>query len=213
MSDRACLDHSQLKPAPGIHCSASSLLHPSHAAAVNRPHHGSESVFVHASACHCSRDLSLYPRGPWLRSELCCLGPSSLTTTPSASLAGTSRLHRSAAYTRCLRCAGAPRRPARPSLLSLPCFPHVPSTLRRWVRHAIPLPTGETIPGFLDLPTSRHPQHPSLPAITDGVCISTLHRSLHATAHAFAKPSGLAPTTWCHMLTTSPSEVRCHSRF
>src|ERR1700746_2969290 len=38
---------------------------------------------------------------------------------PSAPLAGTSRLRRMAAYTRCLRCAGAPRRPASGSGLSL----------------------------------------------------------------------------------------------
>jgi hypothetical protein len=213
MSGGAFLDDSQLKPAPGIHGSSCSLLHPSQASDDERSYRGSEPAFVGASTCRCSRGLPLYPRGPWLRSELCCLGPSSLTTTPSASLAGTSRLHRSAAYTRCLRCAGAPRRPTRPSLLSLPCFPRVPSTLRRWVPHAIPFPAGVTIPGFLDLSTSRHPQHPSLPAITDGACISTLHRSLHATARAFAKPSRLASTTWCHVLTTSPSEVPCHPRF
>jgi hypothetical protein len=40
-------------------------------------------------------------------------------STPSAPLAGTSRFHRSAAYTRCLRCAGAPKRPASGSGLSL----------------------------------------------------------------------------------------------
>jgi Transposase domain (DUF772) len=40
-----------------------------------------------------------------------------------APLAGTSRFHRTAAYTRCLRCAGAPRRPASGSELSL----HIPS--------------------------------------------------------------------------------------
>ena len=34
-----------------------------------------------------------YPRDPWLRFELCCLDPSSLTTPPCASLAGTLRLH------------------------------------------------------------------------------------------------------------------------
>ena len=34
-------------------------------------------------------------------------------------LPGTSRFHRSAAYTRCLRCAGAPRRPRSGSVLSL----------------------------------------------------------------------------------------------
>src|SRR5215210_5879600 len=48
---------------------------------------------------------------------------------PSAPLAGPSRLHRRAAYTRCLRCAGAPRRPARGSGLSLPFRPDMPSSL------------------------------------------------------------------------------------
>jgi hypothetical protein len=83
--------------------------------------------------------VPLYPRGPWLRFGLCCPDPSSLTTTPSVSLAGTRRLHGPAAYTPRLRCAGAPRRPARPSLLSLLCFPHVPPTVRRWGRGADPL--------------------------------------------------------------------------
>src|SRR4051794_3558034 len=50
-------------------------------------------------------------------------------TGPSAPLAGTSRLHRRAAYTRCLRCAGAPRRPASGSGLSLPFRPDMPSSL------------------------------------------------------------------------------------
>jgi putative tryptophan/tyrosine transport system substrate-binding protein len=40
-------------------------------------------------------------------------------TVPSAPLVGTPRFHRTAAYTRCLRCAGAPRRPASGSGLSL----------------------------------------------------------------------------------------------
>jgi hypothetical protein len=62
----------------------------------------------------------LYPRGPWLRCEFCCLAPSSLTTTPSVSLASTRRFRGRAVNTSRLRCAGAPRRPARPSLLSLP---------------------------------------------------------------------------------------------
>src|SRR5712664_211440 len=34
-------------------------------------------------------------------------------SAPSVPLAGTSRFHRMAAYTRCLRCAGAPKRPRR----------------------------------------------------------------------------------------------------
>jgi hypothetical protein len=37
---------------------------------------------------------------------------------PSAPLAGTARFRRTAVYTRCLRCAGAPRRPT-----VVPCFP------------------------------------------------------------------------------------------
>ena len=40
-------------------------------------------------------------------------------SAPSAPLAGTSRFHRFAAYTPCLRCAGAPRQPASGSGLSL----------------------------------------------------------------------------------------------
>ena len=40
-------------------------------------------------------------------------------SAPSAPLAGTSRLRRMPAYTRCLRCAGAPRRPTSGSGLSL----------------------------------------------------------------------------------------------
>lgn len=125
----------------------------------------------------CTRHLPRYPRGPWLRRQLCCLAPSALTTTPSVSLTGTRRFLGTAGYTSRLRCAGAPRRPARPSLLSLPCCPHVPSTIRRWVRDAVPLLVRAAIPGFLGCKTSRHPRPPSLPAILDGKSISALHRS------------------------------------
>jgi hypothetical protein len=52
----------------------------------------------------------------------CCPDPLRLSA-PSAPLAGTARFHRLAAYTPCLRCAGAPRRPASGSMLS----PSVPS--------------------------------------------------------------------------------------
>jgi hypothetical protein len=44
------------------------------------------------------------PRGPSLRTGLFCPVPSTLAA-PSAPLAGTSRFHRSAVYTKCLRCA------------------------------------------------------------------------------------------------------------
>ena len=72
-----------------------------------------------------------YPRGPrsgWFyypnHHHLIC---------PSAPLAGTSRLRRTAAYMRCLSCAGAPRPPASGSGLSL----SIPS----W--HATPYDPGE----------------------------------------------------------------------
>jgi hypothetical protein len=52
---------------------------------------------------------------------------------PSAPLAGTARFRRTAVYTRCLRCAGAPRRPTSGSVLSL----RVPS------RHATLYDPGE----------------------------------------------------------------------
>ena len=123
-----------------------------------------------------------YPRGSWLRSELCCLGPSRLTPTPSASLVGTRRLHDLVAYTPRLRCAGAPRRPARPSLLSLLCCPHAPPTLHRWVPVAVPLCFAHRVPGSLGLSSSRHPQRPSLPAILDGV--------IHFGAASFASCCG-----------------------
>ena len=114
-----------------------------------------------ASACRCARGSPLYPRGPWLRHEFCCLAPSSLTPTPSASPTGTRQLHGLAGYMPRLRCAGAPRRPAGPSLLSLPCCPDVPSTIRRWVQGAVPLLVRTPVPGFLALSPSRHPQEPA----------------------------------------------------
>jgi hypothetical protein len=56
-------------------------------------------------------------------------------SAPSAPLVGTSRLHRLAAYTRCLRCASPPRRPTSGSVLSL----RVPA------RHAVLYDRGESI--------------------------------------------------------------------
>ncbi len=56
-------------------------------------------------------------------------------STSSVPLAGTSRFRRMAVYTECLRCAGAPRRPASGSVLSL----YVPS------RHAVLYGHGESI--------------------------------------------------------------------
>jgi hypothetical protein len=161
LSDPAFPVRREVKPAPGMPsdpggfamvlraCAGYTTL----GAPVPSPTGQSGVVFAHGHATD--------PRGPWLRSEFCCLRSSSLTPTPSASLAGTARLHRFAAYTRGLRCAGAPRRPARPSLLSLSRCPHVPPTLPRWVRWPVPLVLGSAIPGSLELRASRHP-HPRL---------------------------------------------------
>ena len=111
------------------------------------------------------------------------------------------------------RCAGAPRRPARPSLLSRPCCPCVPSTLRRWVRDALPLcrrrDTRLPRPISESPPTSTRlcQQYPT------GLKISALHRSRHAAARVFARSSWLATTRCDHVPRTSPAEVPCHSRF
>ena len=117
MSDRAFLENSMVKPAPGIPTQLPSLP-PSFARLPLKGRPGSVSRSGQGSSCRCSGDMTPIPRGPWLRFELYCLDPSRLTTTPSASPAGTLRF-RFYTYTQRLRCAGAPRRPAGPSLLSL----------------------------------------------------------------------------------------------
>jgi hypothetical protein len=117
MSDSAFLNGISVKPAPGIPSLPSSLRPPFARVPLNR-RPGSVSRSVQASTCRCTGGFPPYPRGPWLRFELCCLDPSAPNTTPCASPAGTSRF-RFYTYTQCLRCAGAPRRPAGPSLLSL----------------------------------------------------------------------------------------------
>jgi hypothetical protein len=81
--------------------------------------------------------LPLYPRGP--RSGPGCSVPvHQHLSTPSAPLAGTSRLHRCATYTQCLRCAGKPTRAAPRST----CPPRRPTSgsellLRVPSRHAV----------------------------------------------------------------------------
>ena len=77
-------------------------------------------------------EYSTYPRGS--RSGPGCSVPVRHHLIGIRPLAGTSRFHRIATYTRCLRCAGAPRRPASGSELSL----HIPS----W--HAVLSDPGES---------------------------------------------------------------------
>ena len=170
LSGRAFPNASAVKPAPGIPVCAPGLHRP-----FARFHDGRADPALCPDPAVLPRAavraalVPLYPRGPWLRSEFCCLGPSSRTPTPSASLAGTRRLHGPAAYTPRLRCTGAPRRPTRPSLLSLPSCPCVPSTLRRWVRGGLPVvhpPRCQTSSCYDRVATH---ECPSLPAIPDGV--------------------------------------------
>src|SRR4051795_10622776 len=106
---------------------------------------------------------------------------------PSAPLAGTSRLHRKAAYTRCLRCAGAPRRPASGSGLSLPFRPDMPSSLT---------------PGSSDIACvqftrcrrglRRDPSGSALPTLPQSVSRGTRFSRLHWFANCYGL-SGCSP--------------------
>jgi hypothetical protein len=167
MSVRAFLQVRSLKPAPGIRSLPCSLLLP-FVRFRHRRNPGSVSKTIEASPCRCAGGLPSLPQGSLApvrvmlsRSIFAYYSP----MRQSRRHAATSRLY---AYTQRLRCAGAPRRPARPSLLLLPCFPYMPPTLPWWP--TVPSHCTHTvIPGFLELLPSRHPQRPSLPAISDGV--------------------------------------------
>ena len=121
-----------------------------HSAPVTSPEGQSGGIFTTG----CTAD----PRGPWLRTEFCCLGPSRLTTTPSASLAGTRPLHESSSLI-------GPAFAVRERLgdpRDLPDFPwRAVPTCRR------PYPGGSAgpsrcprpaMPGSLELRASRHPR-------------------------------------------------------
>ena len=127
------------------------------------------------------------PQGPSLRSELCCLGPSSLMR-PHAPHSPAHLDFTDSAYTRCLRCASPPRRPASGSVLSL-CVPS---------RHAVLCDRGEfigcscsvpspTTLAFALSPPARHSRvyrHP----LRTGESISRLPRFAVATACRVACP-------------------------
>ena len=138
ISDDAFLREISVKPAPGMPSRSCSLL-PSFARFPLRGRLGSASKSTQASSCRCAGGLfPPYPRGPWLRSELCCLDPSLPNPTPCASPAGTSQL-RFYAYMQRLCCAGAPRHPTGPSLLSLTALSMHAANPTPVVHHAFPL--------------------------------------------------------------------------
>ena len=185
MSDSAFLNGVSVKPAPGIPSPLSSLPPPfARVPLKGRP--GAESRSIQASTCRCTGGYFL-PTPEALGS-----GPSyavsihhRLNLTTCASLAGTSRL-RFYTYTQRLRCAGAPRRPAGPSLLSLAVLS----------MHAVdPTPVAHRVFPLSSHGDSRLPRIGNeSPTTTTRLCqqfptghfISGLHRSLYFAACMFA---------------------------
>ena len=186
-------------------------------------HHPSCSPWRQVHPCSVSRTcarwstamratFSLYPRGP--RSEPGYAVPvHQRLSAPSASLAGTRRLHGPAAYTPRLRCAGAPRRPARPSLLSLSRCPCVPSTLRRWVRGPRPV-----VPGPRCQASSSYHRVATHEARLCQQSPTGL-RFRRCIVRVMLRPACLpSPPDWLRRdgttwSPTAPAEVPCHSRF
>jgi len=114
----AFLDDQRLKPAPGMRRPTSSL-HPPFVRLVVSTivplWVGSPTRLRTAVEGH-------YSSAPGALAQVRVIVSRTVITysAPSVPLAGTSRFHRMAAYTRCLRCAGAPKRPPSGSGLSLP---------------------------------------------------------------------------------------------
>ena len=114
----AFLDDQRLKPAPGMRRPTSSLHPPFVHLVVSTVVPlcvGSPTRLRTAVEGH-------YSSAPGALAQVRVIVSRTVITysAPSVPLAGTSRFHRMAAYTRCLRCAGAPKRPPSGSGLSLP---------------------------------------------------------------------------------------------
>ncbi len=113
----AFLDDQRLKPALGVRRPTSSLLPPFVRLVV--------STIVPLGVGSPTRlrtaveVITPPPQGPSAQVRV-IVSRTVITYSASVPLAGTSRFHRMAAYTRCLRCAGAPKRPPSGSGLSLP---------------------------------------------------------------------------------------------
>src|SRR6516165_4689240 len=113
----AFLSRQQLKPAPDMRRPSSSLHPPFVHLVVN-------AIIPHCVGPRTRLRTALegyYSSTPGVLARVRVIVSRSVITysTPSVPLVGTPRFHRKAAYTRCLRCAGAPRRPASGSGLSL----------------------------------------------------------------------------------------------
>jgi len=212
MSDRAFLENSMVKPAPGIPTQLPSLP-PSFARLSLKGRPGSVSRSGQGSSCRCSGGTPPMPQGS--------LAPVRVVLSRSI-FAFYDPIRQSSrhaaislfAYTQRLRCAGAPRRPAGPSLLSLLFFPSVPSTLPRGSAASIIPFTQSAVPGFLDLAASRHPPTPRL---CQQYPTGVLFRG--CIVRFILRPACLSsPPDWLRQdevicSFTLPSEVHCHSRF
>jgi hypothetical protein len=168
MSDPACPNRPEVKPSPSMPSRRVEFTvilrvppgYGTHRTPVWSPHGQSGGVFAPRRAAD--------PRGPRLRPGYAV--PALIAyTTPCASLGGTRRFHGSSPLIpRALAGRARRKRPPRPSLLSLPCCPHVPLPLRRWVRRRLPLwSDGDTrLPRII---SGSPPTTPSLPAMPDGL--------------------------------------------
>jgi len=107
----------QLKPTPSMPCSTSGLSSPFVHLVANIGY----PVLSRAAGSIVHRHEAEYSATPEVLAPVRVVLSRSIITysTSSAPLTGTSQLHRTAAYMRCLRCAGVPRRPASGSGLLL----------------------------------------------------------------------------------------------
>ena len=114
-----------------------------------------------ASACRCTRGSASLPQGSLAPARVL------LSRTLIAYSDPIRQSHRHAAPSRPRRLYATPSLCGSASATRgtfptfLPCSPGVPSTIRRWVQGAVPLPVRTSIPGFLALSPSRHPQEPA----------------------------------------------------
>jgi hypothetical protein len=187
MSDRVCPVHRRLKPAPGIRRWMSGLP-PSFAHRVVRV--GCPALGRADDSLVCRHGVGLYSAPGALAPARVILSRAINAYWPHPTH---SQAHRdfavSATYTRCLRCAGAPRRPASGSELSL----RIPS------RHAVPYVPGEieiVLIQFLDSDIGLHRDLSGsalpciLPSVSSRARISGLTGS-----HSLRPVRSLAPLT------------------
>jgi hypothetical protein len=114
----------------------------------------------------------------------------------SAPLAGTSQLRRPAAYMRCLRCAGAPRRPASGSALSLPFFPSMspsmsPGRLSLRTPSSFAISTGlrREVPTARPLPMSTISRHTGSLSLQPAELLASLSEAFTSGLSTVRSPS------------------------